>query len=256
MGVCFSLVKKIIFAPRRYFNYLREFYRAIFEIKKQNEELLFAHLFADSRRDCRWLKDKSFSPFQGAANYSFLYKLFRIYDIIKPQSILEFGLGQTSKLTCQYLKYSNRRARAIIVDDNQQWLEVYRRQLPVSKNLKLVKLETQSFRHAGRETANSRYANLAKKIKKQKFDLIIIDGPIGYGKFYPRTNILDLVPHLAKQFIVVFDDAEREGEQRTMKLFAKKLEAASIPYQTFNLPSVKMQTYFCDRKSFNLVFAI
>lgn len=222
-----------------------------------NNELLYAHIFSDSIRGCSWLKNISFSPYQGAANYSFLYKLFRIYDVIQPKNILEFGLGQTSKLTYQYIKYKNKSAKAFVIDNNQQWIDIYKKEIKSYKKFLIKKLDTTNFTHNKITTLDSKYANLDKLVKNEKFDLIIIDGPAGYKKNFPRTNILDLVKNnLDNNWIIVIDDFERVGEQNTIKLLENKLITNKIKYNSFYIESTKKQLYMSSKELFPLLFAI
>ena len=79
--------------------------------------------------------------------------------------------------------------------------------------------------------AIDKYDNLDDIISNKKFDLILIDGPFGYDRTYPRTNILDLIPNnLANDFVIILDDAERIGEQNTAKLIFEKLKENNIEY--------------------------
>lgn len=67
------------------------------EILLQNNkflrEILFSSIFNDSIRNVSWIKDRTFSASGASANYSFLYILFKILDLVKPKSILELGMG-------------------------------------------------------------------------------------------------------------------------------------------------------------------
>jgi len=222
-----------------------------------NNELLYAHIFSDSIKDSSWLKNKSFSPYQGAANYSFLYKLFRIYDVIQPKNILEFGLGQTTKLTYHYTKYKNKSSKALVIDDNQQWIDIYKKETINSKNFLIKRLDTTSFTYKGIITLASKYANLNNIIKKEKFDLIIIDGPIGYDKEYPRTNILDLIKNnLSNKWIIIIDDTNRSGEQNTINLMVHKLQIMNIKFYSFTIEGSRQQTVLCSLNIHKLVYAI
>ena len=58
----------------------------------QYQELNFADLLHDSTQNSPWLKDKNFALYGWAANYSFIYILFRILDNVQPAHILEMGL--------------------------------------------------------------------------------------------------------------------------------------------------------------------
>ncbi|MBZ7982169.1 hypothetical protein AVBRAN12640_06420 [Campylobacter sp. RM12640] len=55
-------------------------------------EMYFARLLADSFRNSFWLKDKSISLYGWAANYSFIYILFRILDKVSLNNILDRDL--------------------------------------------------------------------------------------------------------------------------------------------------------------------
>ena len=72
--------------------------------------------------------------------------------------------------------------------------------------------------------------------------MIVIDGPFGFDRIYPRTNILDLIPNnLAKNFVIILDDAERDGERNTAKLIFEKLEANNIKYLKSYKTGIKTQ---------------
>ena len=75
------------------------------EIKLQNEELRKGLIFNNLLHHKDWIKDKDIIPAKGSANYSLLYILLVILDKIQPENILEFGFGQTTKLTTQYEKF-------------------------------------------------------------------------------------------------------------------------------------------------------
>lgn len=227
------------------------------KILKISNELLYAHIFSDTTSNCQWLKDKSFTPYQGAANYSFLFKLFRIYDIFEPKNILEFGIGQTTKLTSQYIAYKNKSSKAYIIDDNEKWINIYKKLIPITKNLKIIKLDTEKFKYKKTESISSKYSNLKKIIKNTKFNLIIVDGPIGHGKEYPRTNLFDLIKNnLDKDWITIIDDAERHGEQNTINLFEKKLKINKIDFFSFYIEGTKKQQIICSKDVYPIVFAI
>jgi len=82
-----------------------------------------------------------------------------------------------------------------------------------------------------------------KLANNQKFDLIIIDGPVGGGKNLPRSNILDLIKNgcIAKDFIIIFDDAERGGEKTTISKAKELLTAQKIDFFSFERSGIKRQ---------------
>lgn len=226
------------------------------ETLKLNREILFANYFRDSIQNSTWVKDKSFSAYGGAANYSLLYKLYKIYDVVRPENILEFGLGQSTKLTLQYLKH-NKKAKAFVIDDSQEWIDIYKNQFDIPNNLELIKLKLQDFKYKGKILQkNNEYAGLKKATGKVKFGLVIVDGPIGYDKEYSRTNIVSLTDNLAKNFIVIFDDAERPGEQRTIQILKEELHKNKIEFAEFDVTANKTQRYIVSHKLFNATFHV
>lgn len=198
--------------------------------KKQFEELLSAEIFNNLIQKHNWLNCKNFIPIKGAATYSFLLILLIILEKIKPQNILEFGLGQTSKITTSYISNFQNNAKLKIIDHDNDWIEKFSPELEINKNIKIIQrnicLENIN------STMNEKYENLKNIVDHEKFDLIIIDGPIAGENCYPRTNILDLIPqNLADNFIIILDDAERAGEQNTASLIFEKLKEFKIEYE-------------------------
>ena len=78
--------------------------------------------------------------------------------------------------------------------------------------------------------------------ENEKFDLVIVDGPLGVNQETPRTNIINLIPqNIAKEFIIIIDDYERKGEQNTVKLLLKKLNDLKIKHATSVISGMKKQ---------------
>ena len=214
-------------------------------IQKQNTELLYANIFRDSIQDSEWVKIRSFSPFQAAANYSLLYKLFKIYDVLQPKSVLEFGLGQTTRLTAQYAA-SNQKCKVMAIDSSKEWIDIYNSQLVSTPNLTITHLPVGDLRLGKVTSKDAEYSGLDKIVGKTKFNLVIVDGPIGHLKKYSRTNVVHLIDNLAKDWVVIFDDAERNGEKNTIELFKNELINRKREYVNFEFSALKSQHYFCS----------
>ncbi|OUO56595.1 glycosyltransferase [Candidatus Avelusimicrobium gallicola] len=207
---------------------------------RQYHELNFADLLHDSTRHSLWLKDKNFSLYGWAANYSFIYTLFRILDKVSPRYILEMGLGQTTRLTSQYVAYKNPAATLDVCEHNQNWIDLYTPELPHSEHIHVHHLELEYFDFEGKP--NDKYKDIAKVTGNTKYNLIIVDGPVGGGKNFPRSNIVDLVPqNLAEDFIIIFDDAERAGEQKTIEQTKARLAENGIVFATQQRNGAKSQ---------------
>ena len=71
-------------------------------IARENE---WAAIFNNTIHDSTWLKDRSFSPGRWAVGYQFLYVMYRILNEIKPERILELGLGQSTRMLSMLQKH-------------------------------------------------------------------------------------------------------------------------------------------------------
>lgn len=214
------------------------------------KELNFADLLHDTIINSVWLKDKSFSLHGWAANYSFIYMLYRILDNAHPQHILEMGMGQTSRLTSQYIANANQTATLDIIENDAKWISVYQPQLPTNERIKIHQCDLEFFTYNKVECR--KYKDLDKIICDQKYDLIIIDGPWGATQNLPRSNILDIIKHhnLAEDFIIIFDDTEREGEQNTSAQAIKLLREQNVEHKIFQRNGIKTQTYITSLSKF------
>lgn len=215
------------------------------------KELNFADLLHDTIINSTWLKDKSFSLHGWAANYSFIYMLYRILDSVRPNHILEMGMGQTSRLTSQYVANANPNASLDIIENDADWIAVYQPQLAKGEHIKVHQRELEFFTYD--ETECRKYKNLQEIVDNHKYDLIIIDGPWGANQSLPRSNVLDIIKNhnLADDFIIIFDDTERPGEQNTVAHTLELLKEQNIEPTVFHRAGIKAQTYITSpSKSF------
>ena len=66
------------------------------------KEIYYSVLFNQVTQNSPWLNDKSFAPGRWAVDYCFLYTMYRALEVVRPKSILDIGLGQTTKMLSQY----------------------------------------------------------------------------------------------------------------------------------------------------------
>ena len=218
-----------------------------------NKEISYALIFKDTISNSQWLNKKNFSLINGAANYSFMYLLFRILDETHPQSILELGLGQTTKMTTQYMKFYDD-VYLRVIENSQNWIDSFLENNKVPNNIIITQVDLENFKINNKD--NLKYKNLEKIVKNQKYDFIIIDGPQGWLptspvslQEYPRSNIWDLVENnLAEDFIILLDDYNRIGEQNTFKILKKELNKHEKEYNTFIMGGLKKQAVIFTKK--------
>lgn len=215
---------------------IREFYldksgiRAILESQNlQNrmaQESLAAITFSNAIQNSEWLKYKSFYPGRWAVEYTFLLTLFRIFEHHNFTNLLEFGLGQTSRMVHQYAAFYN--VPAITVEHDTEWIEFTRKDThntyPI--NLKVLPLEMVDYN--GYKTRT--YQGVKTAFENQKFDFILVDGPFG-SEHYSRSQIIRLAENnLAETFCIIIDDCNRIGEQETVAEVEKILKKNGIKY--------------------------
>ena len=204
--------------------------RAILESQNlQNrmaQESLAAITFSNTIQNSEWLKYKSFYPGRWAVEYTFLLTLFRIFEHHRFTNLLEFGLGQTSRMVHQYAAFHN--VPAITVEHDTEWIDFTRKDThnayPI--NVKILPLEMVDYN--GYKTRT--YQGVKTAFENQKFDFILVDGPFG-SEHYSRSQIIQLAKsNLAETFCIIIDDCNRIGEQETVAEVEKELKSRSIKY--------------------------
>ena len=212
-----------------------------------NNELKYAFIFNDTIKNSSWLDKTEFSLVNSAANYSFMYSLYRILNEARPKNILELGLGQTTKLTSQYANHFDD-VKLTVFETDEDWIEVFSEKLIISDCMSIIQLDEEPFEY--NNTSNIRFKDFEKAVNGEKYDLVIIDGPRGFKRGlngdqlldYSRTNIWQMIPsNLEDDFIIIIDDYERAGEKNTMDHAKEMLEENNIKLFTYTSKGLKTQ---------------
>ncbi len=217
------------------------------KMEKTMNEIKYSLIFKDTIKSSEWLTNNKFSLNNSSSNYSYMYLLYRVLDETHPKNILEFGLGQTTKMINQFSEYYSSKVK--VIEDNEEWIKHFSKFLDDNKNMEILKTELEEF--DSKNSTNIRY-NLKLK-KRDKFDLILVDGPFG-GRLgdekipqeYPRSNIWNLVDNLKDEFIIIFDDYDRPGERNTASELMKKLDSNNISYMKKMYKALKYQLIICS----------
>jgi predicted O-methyltransferase YrrM len=152
-------------------------------------------------------------PVQSAANYSLLYLLLRTCCELPISRVLELGVGQSTLLLNAVSTAKGTHIHS--VEAEHAWAERVGRK--VAHAIDVHELEARES-YGRRCLAYSITPALPKDI-----DLLVVDGPRGTPR-YSRWGALEIADGcLAQEFIVVFDDAERIGEQDTIREFLKSV---------------------------------
>lgn len=194
-----------------------------------------------------WLKKRDFSPGRSAVNNMYLYLMYKILDSKKFHSILDIGMGQTTKMVGQYVNYDTAASHTII-EDNCEWIEFCGSTLDLGLRSSIVQMDYAIRAFRGESVRV--YEGFKKKLQGKKFDYISIDAPIGFDmKNYSRIDILDILPEcLAESWIIMMDDVERMGEYNTLDMIRDVLEENNIAYAE--------QEYWGGEKSFLIMTSL
>lgn len=213
------------------------------QIMKLQRENLFAQRFNNSIQYSEWLKYQNFSPGGWAVDYSFLYVLFKILNFMKPSNVIEFGLGQSSKMIHQYASYYQK--DAITIEHDKDWMDFFQKdkQGNYHVNIKLMDLEIINYKEKETRT----YAKIEDYCVGNKYDLIVVDGPFG-SEHYSRPQIINLAKNnFARTFCVIIDDTNRIGEEETIYELFSVLKDRNIEYCHRTYKSIKSFTVVCSK---------
>lgn len=206
----------------------------LYQQKGIANEILWANIFHDTIIGSKWLQNQPFSPGRAAVGYPTLYALYRILDEFQPKSILELGLGQSTKMIGSYVRWKvqhKEECHHIIVEHDRSWIDFFQNSFELSEGteviqMDLIKAELESPQ--GLMTEVNLYEGFGQNLKAYKYDLIFIDGPFG-SPVYSRMDVIDLLPEcLEDSFILMMDDAERNGEQNTLQMMSNLLRESKI----------------------------
>jgi hypothetical protein len=193
-------------------------------------ELLYERLFSSALP--RLQIEHRYFPVGNAANYSLLYLILRIVAELPVQRVLEFGCGQTTLLLDDLSRW--RPMEIITIEHEIEWAN--RIQERVNQKIVSAPLVERTIQDVSCLTYDLSPEDLASPV-----DLIIVDGPLGTRR-QSRWGMLEyLDSQLAQDFIVLFDDAGRKGEQDTIEAALRYFDERGKEVFTAATNSIKSQ---------------
>jgi hypothetical protein len=220
-----KLIEKMIKKVGKFIRKLKENNRKIdlierrsFNIEKLAKENDWNNVFNSAIVGSTWFNNIPLNVGRWAGNYSLFYTLYRILNEIKPENILEFGLGETTKMIQAYKQYHNINSFCITIEQSEQWIDMRLKNDISSDYILLIKSDIDEINVRGYKTSVYKDLPAILKVFNKRFDLILIDGPVG-SENYSRYNIIELINQqfLSDNFIIIIDDYNRRGEQQTVE---------------------------------------
>ena len=202
-------------------------------------EIVYRDLFV---RDLRSVGiEDIFYPVGGAASHGLLYLLLRTMREFEVGSVLELGAGQSTLLFHAARTRLRRDMDVTTVEHDAEWAARVRSQVshPVV-HAPLVRVSS--------DGKDIRYYSGGFVPADKRFNLVVIDGPPAHAaeQRFARIGALTLLPAiLATDFMLVVDDAEREGEDYLVARLAEMFGAHGIKAHQAAIAAMKKQVWFC-----------
>lgn len=199
-------------------------------VRRKADESIWAVTWHDTIKESEWLKNQMFSPGRWAIGYQYLYVLYRVLNEFRPNSILELGLGQSTRMISQYVEY-NKEASHIVTEHDIEWEQFYKHNNFICERtvIEHLDLSKEQFNDDKEVTV---YKGFKDKFQNKTFDFISIDAPFGgQAKKYARVDVLNIIPEcLEDRFVIMVDDYNRSGEKEMVKEMCKILDENGIQY--------------------------
>lgn len=205
-------------------------------------ELMWASLWREASRGINWLKEGQLMLFPGrwAIGYNTMYVLARSLNAVKPQNVLELGLGNSTQIITAYFKSTNlNNVSHIIVEHNEDWVKFYKNENELLDTSEVCVCPIHKQNYKGIRNIWS-YVDFQSCVSGKQYDLILIDGPYGSGAKFSRIDILSIIPeNLDDSFAIIIDDYERAGEKNMVKELEYLLQKNNIAYKKGVYPGEK-----------------
>jgi len=189
-------------------------------------DILAIDLYHTMRSSNSWLRIPVF-PAGGAVDYKLLYILARLLVEYSFGSVIEFGAGESTKVLSAFANYSN--SNVFTIEHDEFWAERVGRGVSAFSH-RICHCPLKSFQHSQFGTFN--WYNLSEALipKELKFELFLVDGPIGTARF-SRIGIIEHFSEMcASDWVVIWDDLQRLGDLEAFAAFIKSLKQKNTDF--------------------------
>lgn len=213
---------------KRYIDFFKELKTNQLINIKLSKEIIWANVYHDSIRGKAFLENLPLNIGRWAGSYAFFYVLHRVLNDCKPVSILELGLGESTKFISKYIENELTGTKHVVVEQSTEWAEGFLKTFELANNVEIITLPIETVTIEKFEV--KRYKGLLTKIT-QDHEIYVVDGPHG-SKRFSRYDIVDIIKNrnAFNDFLVIIDDYNRVGEKDTVKELLKLLESKSVNY--------------------------
>lgn len=211
------------------------------------KELDWANVFHDATKNKKWFSELPLNIGRWAGGYPFFYILYRILNECELKSVLELGLGESTKLISEFIRNEKTQIKNhFVIEQDENWMKIFKTKFEVSDKTNIMFLPIKKESFDGYEI--NCYSNLTENLP-QKFDFYLVDGPIKSERF-SRFDIVKLAENLTEkdQFVILIDDYQRIGEKDTVKKLIEKLESKNIKTYSSTYSGIKSTMLICTEQ--------
>jgi hypothetical protein len=190
-----------------------------------------------------------------AASPTLELAIVKILALCSPDSVLELGSGQSTKVLTQYAR-SHPEAQVLTIEEDEAWHRRLSSTLDAPAN---HRYETRQLERREVTLPNKRgtvettwYSDGESLLDGRRFQLVIVDGPTNSRRGdefvrYSRSGFIPLLPSiLAGSFAVVIDDTDNFGYVMTAQAMEQAIAATGRRVHCFHVHGVKSQTILCS----------
>jgi hypothetical protein len=186
-------------------------------------ELAHVDILRRMTQEHPWMPNAVF-PVGGAATHAFLAILARALMECRFNKVLELGAGQTTRLLSAWSNTFG--AKVWTLENDEHWADEAR---------SAVSSPSHTIVHAPlRADENGHFWYDAKVVRahlaNERVDLIIVDGPVGTRR-WSRAGVIERFTELrAEEWVVLWDDLQRQGDLESFAAFIGRLRDTDIPH--------------------------
>jgi predicted O-methyltransferase YrrM len=189
--------------------------------------------------------DDVFYPVASAANYSLLYLVWRCLRDLPITAVLELGAGQSTLLLDRARTALAQRFTVRTIEHDAFWAKA------VADTVSHTVVHT-AFAQLVVEGRTIAYYDVPQVLDgEQRFDLVLVDGPPAESDEtrYSRSGCAALLERcLAEDFVVIVDDAERDGEAVAVDACRATLQRQGRGFGEVAVTAAKRQHIFASER--------
>jgi len=226
------------------FSDIRQTFRALDSLARDHRrlnpamEIVYRELFLKELQEAG-MRDE-YHPVGSAASHGLMYFLIRALRTFPLTRVMELGAGQSTVLIDRAKHQLSLACEVVTVEHDQHWLS----EMQPHVRHAIVHASLQPRTVEGRTISYYAHPEIDAG---PPVDLLVVDGPPAYQSTvrFNRLGALDVIEaRLAKDFIIVVDDAERPGEALLVDLVRKRLNARGDAHRQSSIAAAKRQTIF------------